>query len=114
MQISDIDEMNRVEKQRQFIRAMSRSIEGRPVTAPERTLLNAIFEALLRGEDVSDLIGIKPARIRRARGIKRVGHAGTLDPAASGLLVVGIGAGTRLLTFLVGLDKVVVFINKDD
>ena len=43
--------------------------------------------------------------IRRARGTGRVGHAGTLDPAASGLLVVGIGAGTRLLTFLVGLDK---------
>jgi hypothetical protein len=66
MQISDIEEMNRVEKQRQFIRAMSKSIDGRPVTASERTLLNAIFEALLRGEDVSDLIGIKPARIRRA------------------------------------------------
>lgn len=66
MQISDIEEMNRVEKQRQFIRAMSKSIDGRPVTASERTLLNAIFEALLRGEDVSGLIGIKPARTRRS------------------------------------------------
>src|SRR5690606_41021707 len=32
-------------------------------------------------------------------------HAGTLDPAASGLLVVGVGAGTRLLEFLEGLPK---------
>ncbi len=45
------------------------------------------------------------ARIRKALQQRRVGHAGTLDPAASGLLVVGVGAGTRLLTFLVGLDK---------
>lgn len=37
--------------------------------------------------------------------MRRVGHAGTLDPAATGLLIVGVGAGTRLLTFLVGLDK---------
>lgn len=45
------------------------------------------------------------SRVRRATGVRRVGHAGTLDPGASGLLVLGIGAGTRLLTFLVGLDK---------
>lgn len=43
--------------------------------------------------------------VRRALGTKKVGHAGTLDPAATGLLVVGVGAGTRLLTYLVGLDK---------
>lgn len=38
------------------------------------------------------------------RGSK-IGHAGTLDPAASGLLVLGIGAGTRLLEFLEALPK---------
>lgn len=43
--------------------------------------------------------------IKRASGVRRVGHAGTLDPGATGLLVVGLGAGTRLLTFLVGLPK---------
>ncbi|MAT60778.1 MAG: tRNA pseudouridine(55) synthase TruB [Micrococcales bacterium] len=43
--------------------------------------------------------------IKRASGARRVGHAGTLDPAATGLLVIGVGAGTRLLTFLVGLPK---------
>ena len=40
------------------------------------------------------------ARLRRAYGQKRVGHAGTLDPAATGVLVVGLGRVTRLLRFL--------------
>lgn len=44
-------------------------------------------------------------RVRRLAGTRRVGHAGTLDPQASGLLILGIGAATRLLTYLVGLDK---------
>ena len=43
--------------------------------------------------------------VRKALDTKKVGHAGTLDPAATGLLVMGVGAGTRLLTHLVGLDK---------
>ena len=45
------------------------------------------------------------ARIRRAAGTRKVGHAGTLDPMATGLLVTGIGSATRLLTHFVGLDK---------
>ena len=45
------------------------------------------------------------AQARRALGTKKVGHAGTLDPAATGLLVLGVGPGTRLLTFVVGADK---------
>lgn len=45
------------------------------------------------------------ARLRRMYGTRRVGHAGTLDPAATGLLLVGVGRATRLLTHLVGLDK---------
>jgi tRNA pseudouridine55 synthase len=45
------------------------------------------------------------AQIRRALGTRAVGHAGTLDPAASGVLVVAIGAGTKLLTHLVGKSK---------
>jgi tRNA pseudouridine55 synthase len=40
------------------------------------------------------------ARVRSATGIRRVGHAGTLDPAATGVLVVGIGRATRLLRFV--------------
>ncbi|HWK21233.1 MAG TPA: tRNA pseudouridine(55) synthase TruB [Microbacteriaceae bacterium] len=45
------------------------------------------------------------ARTRRALGTKKVGHAGTLDPMATGLLILGAGPSTRLLTHLVGLDK---------
>lgn len=45
------------------------------------------------------------ARARRALGTRKVGHAGTLDPMATGLLTLGAGSATRLLTYLVGLDK---------
>ena len=48
------------------------------------------------------------SRLRRILSTKRVGHAGTLDPLATGLLVMGINGATRLLTFLVGLDKTYV------
>ncbi len=45
------------------------------------------------------------ARSRRLCATRKVGHAGTLDPMATGVLVLGIGRATRLLTFLVGCDK---------
>lgn len=43
--------------------------------------------------------------MRRVLGAKRVGHCGTLDPLASGLLLVLVGRATRLARFLVGLPK---------
>ena len=46
------------------------------------------------------------ARARRVLSVRRVGHAGTLDPMATGLLVLGVGAATRLLGHLGGSDKV--------
>lgn len=45
------------------------------------------------------------AAARKALGTRKVGHAGTLDPMATGLLVLGVGTATRLLTYLVGADK---------
>ncbi len=45
------------------------------------------------------------ARIRRLAGTRKVGHAGTLDPMATGVLVVGIGRATRLLGHLMLTDK---------
>ena len=45
------------------------------------------------------------AKLRGVAGTKRVGHAGTLDPMATGLLIIGVDAGTKLLTFIVGQDK---------
>ena len=44
-------------------------------------------------------------RVRRALGVRKVGHSGTLDPMATGLLVMGAGRATRLLRFLGDLDK---------
>ena len=45
------------------------------------------------------------ARCRRIFGLRRIGHAGTLDPMATGLLVLGIGGATRLLRFITDLPK---------
>ncbi len=45
------------------------------------------------------------ARIRRLAGTRRVGHAGTLDPMATGVLVVGVERATRLLTYVIGSRK---------
>src|SRR3712207_1302820 len=45
------------------------------------------------------------ARARRVLSVRRVGHAGTLDPMATGLLVLGVGSATRLLGHPGGHDK---------
>jgi tRNA pseudouridine55 synthase len=47
-------------------------------------------------------------RVRRHLGVRKVGHAGTLDPPATGLLLVGVGRATRLLRFLGDLPKTYV------
>ena len=44
-------------------------------------------------------------RLRRKLDIRKIGHAGTLDPLATGLMLVGVGAGTKKLTELIKLDK---------
>lgn len=49
-----------------------------------------------------DVVG----KLRRVFGLKRVGHAGTLDPAATGVLLVGVGRVTRLMRFLSDTGKV--------
>ena len=46
------------------------------------------------------------ARARRTLGTRKVGHAGTLDPMATGVLVLAFGRGTRLLGHLAGSEKV--------
>ncbi len=48
-----------------------------------------------------DVVG----RMRRLSGTRKVGHAGTLDPMATGVLVIGINKATRLLTYIVGTSK---------
>lgn len=44
-------------------------------------------------------------QLKKTLGVKKMGHAGTLDPLASGVLVVGINGGTKRLAEIVGKDK---------
>ena len=45
------------------------------------------------------------ARVRRLLGERRVGHAGTLDPAATGVLPVAVGAATEVIEYLADASK---------
>jgi len=45
-------------------------------------------------------------KLRKKLGIRKMGHSGTLDPLASGLMIIGIGQGTKKLTELIGLSKI--------
>ena len=45
------------------------------------------------------------AKLRKILGTRKIGHAGTLDPMATGLMLLGVNQGTKLLQFLVGMDK---------
>ena len=53
------------------------------------------------GPTSHDLVG----HVRKTAGIQRVGHAGTLDPFASGLLLLLLGSATRLSEYFLGMDK---------
>jgi tRNA pseudouridine55 synthase len=70
-------------------------------------------ETVVLPEPLGFLVVDKPAgltshacvgQVRRAYGLRRVGHGGTLDPAVTGVLPIAIGPATRLLPYLVG-DK---------
>jgi tRNA pseudouridine55 synthase len=66
------------------------------------------FLLLDKPRGMSSFQALHPLK-RLFRG-RRVGHAGTLDPAASGLLLAGVGAGTRLLEYLEGRPKTYTFL----
>jgi tRNA pseudouridine55 synthase len=55
-----------------------------------------------RGVTSHDVVDV----VRRRLGTRKVGHAGTLDPMATGLLLIGVGRATRLLRFLGALPKI--------
>ena len=65
MQLSDTQAMTGVDKQRHFVRAMCKAADAESATQDERLLLEAILAALLRGDDVSDLIGTRRSHARR-------------------------------------------------
>ncbi len=45
-------------------------------------------------------------KLRVKTGIRKMGHSGTLDPLASGLMIIGVNKGTKKLTDLIGLSKI--------
>ena len=53
-------------------------------------------------------------RIRRLAGTRKVGHAGTLDPMATGLLIIGVEKATRLLGYLALSDKMLGSVEEID
>ncbi len=67
-----------------------------PAQAPARAPSGLIIVAKPAGMTSHDVV----ARIRRLTGTRRVGHAGTLDPMATGVLVIGVEKATRLLGYL--------------
>lgn len=74
-------------------------VGSQPRRAPAGYLLNVCKEP---GPTSHDVV----ARVRRITGERRVGHAGTLDPAAAGVLVVCVGTATRLSAYYTGHDKI--------
>ena len=64
-------------------------------------IVGALFVDKPAGMTSHDVVG----RVRRALGVRRVGHAGTLDPMATGVLVIGVGPITRLLGIVGAHDK---------
>lgn len=80
--------------------------DNSPWLSPGADILQSVLSGLVivdkpQGWTSHDVVG----RMRRLAGTRKVGHAGTLDPMATGVLVVGINKATRLLTYIVGTSK---------
>src|SRR5699024_6779758 len=81
---------------------------------PRARLLQLIAETVSDSSPQGILVCDKPqglsshavvSRVRRWYVTKKVGHAGTLDPMATGVLVLGLGRGTKLLGYITGVSK---------
>ena len=72
-----------------------------PQNVPDSVGSGLVIVDKPQGWTSHDVVG----RTRRLAGTRKVGHAGTLDPMATGVLVVGVNKATRLLTYIVGVSK---------
>ena len=86
--------------------AFSRGGPGGQSEPVRPDILQSVLSGLVivdkpQGWTSHDVVG----RMRRLAGTRKVGHAGTLDPMATGVLVVGVNKATRLLTYIVGTSK---------
>lgn len=77
-------------------------MSGSRAPASEHRVMGLLFVDKPAGISSHDVVGT----VRRAARTRRIGHAGTLDPFATGLLVVAVGSCTRLLPYLAGEPKV--------
>ncbi len=77
-------------------------MSGSRASPSERPVTGLLFVDKSAGITSHDVVSVT----RRAARTRRVGHAGTLDPFATGLLVVAVGSCTRLLPYLAGEPKV--------
>lgn len=75
--------------------------QQRPSGAPGTEVSGLALIDKPSGWTSHDVVG----KVRRLAGTRKVGHAGTLDPMATGLLVIGFNKATRLLTAITGTDK---------
>ena len=91
---------------RTFLKKAARKAATGPVELPFMQDFSALDGAILvdkpSGPTSHDVVDA----IRRKFGIKKVGHCGTLDPNATGLLIIVLGRGTKLSERLMGDDKV--------
>src|SRR5215469_12517525 len=78
-----------------------RSEEGRPRLKSASRASGLVIIDKPGGMTSHDVV----ARVRRLAGTRRVGHAGTLDPMATGVLVIGVEKATRLLGYLMLTEK---------
>jgi len=84
--------------------------------SPNNSLGSHLQKSIIPGATVDGLLNIdKPlgrtsfsivAMVKRLSGERRVGHAGTLDPAATGVLPICLGRGTRIIEFLMDTTKI--------
>ncbi len=87
------------------VRADGLLLVDKPAGVTSFAVVDRVRKALLRAEP-----GLQPGRAGRRGGPRpprfKCGHTGTLDPMATGLLVILTGKGSRLVPFLTGLDKI--------
>jgi tRNA pseudouridine55 synthase len=88
-----------MEPRQDRLTARGGSLVAEPAAAADRSGIVVVDKSA--GMTSHDVV----ARMRRLAGTRRVGHAGTLDPMATGVLVVGVGKATRLLGYLALTEK---------
>src|SRR5204862_3738624 len=74
---------------------------GNRLVEPKRSVDGVVLVDKISGITSHDVV----EKFRRRSHVKKVGHTGTLDPLATGLLVLCVGKATRLQAYLMGMEK---------